>query len=146
LGRDLFARCWQGARITLFVGLAASLIDLVIGVFYGSISAFFGGKKDEIMMRAADILFSIPYFLIAISLLIALGSSLTTILISLTITGWINMARIARSQILYIKQQDYAIAAYALGASKKRILFRHLIPNAIAPILVTLTFTVPSAI
>ena len=146
LGRDLFTRCWWGARISLFVGITASIVDLIIGVLYGSIAALLGKKKEEWMMRIADILYAIPYLLVVILLMVIIGSGITTIILALTITGWINMARIVRSQILQIKQQDYVRAAYALGASRKRVLLRHLIPNAIGPIIVTLTLTIPSAI
>lgn len=146
LGRDLFTRCWWGARISLFVGITASLIDLIIGVLYGAVSALLGGKIEEWMMRIADILYTIPYLLVVILLMVIIGPGITTIIIALTITGWINMARIVRSQILQIKQQDYVKAAFALGASRKRILLRHLIPNAMGPIIVTLTLTIPSAI
>lgn len=146
LGRDLFTRCWWGARISLFVGISASLIDLIIGVLFGSLAALLGGKAEEWMMRFADILYSIPYLLVVILLMVIIGPGLLTIILALTMTGWINMARIVRSQILQIKQQDYVRAAYALGASKRRILFQHLIPNAMGPIIVTLTLTIPSAI
>ena len=146
LGRDLFTRCWWGARISLFVGITASLIDLVIGVLYGGVAALFGGVVDEWMMRCADILSSIPYLLVVILLMVVIGSGMTSIILALALTGWINMARIVRSQVLQIKGLDYITAAHALGASKKRILFRHLIPNAMAPIIVTLTLTIPSAI
>lgn len=146
LGRDLFVRCWWGARISLFIGFTASFIDLIIGVFYGSIAGFIGGKVDECLMRVADILYTIPHFLIVILLMVLIGPGMTTIIIALTFTGWINMARIIRCQVLQIKQQDYVRAAYCLGASKSRVLFRHLIPNTIGPIIVTLTFTIPTAI
>ncbi|HEY2811610.1 MAG TPA: ABC transporter permease [Rhabdochlamydiaceae bacterium] len=146
LGRDLFTRCWWGARISLFVGITASLVDLVIGVLYGSIAALFGGKLDEWMMRCADVLCTIPYLLVVILLMVVIGPGIASIILALTLTGWINMARIVRSQILQIKQLDYVTAAYALGASHRRVLFRHLIPNAMAPIIVTLTLTIPSAI
>jgi len=146
LGRDLFTRCWWGARISLFVGITASIIDLIIGVLFGAIAASFGGKVDEWMMRCADVLCAIPYLLVVILLMVIIGSGITSIILALTLTGWVNMARIVRSQILQIKQLDYVTAAHALGASRKRILFRHLIPNAMAPIIVTLTLTIPSAI
>ncbi len=146
LGRDLFTRCWWGARISLFVGITASLVDLVIGVLFGAIAGMLGGKAEEWMMRIADVLYAIPYLLVVILLMVIIGPGLTTIIIALTITGWINMARIVRSQILQIKQQDYVSAALALGASRRRILLRHLIPNAMGPIIVTLTLTIPTAI
>jgi oligopeptide transport system permease protein len=146
LGRDLFTRCWWGARISLFVGITASLVDLVIGVLYGAIAALFGGKTDEWMMRIADVLCAIPYLLVVILLMVVIGPGILSIILALTLTGWINMARIVRAQILQVKQLDFVTAAYALGASKKRVLFRHLIPNAMAPIIVTLTLTIPSAI
>lgn len=146
LGRDLFTRCWWGARISLFVGITASLVDLVIGVLFGAVAALLGGKTEEWMMRFADILYSIPYLLVVILLMVIIGPGLMTIILALTITGWINMARIVRSQILQIKQQDYIRAAFALGASRRRVLLCHLIPNAMGPIIVTLTLTIPSAI
>jgi len=146
LGRDLFTRCWWGARISFFVGISASLIDLVVGVLYGAIAAFAGGRIQEWMMRFADILYAIPYLLVVILLMVVIGSGVTTIIIALTITGWINMARIVRSQVLQVKSQDFVTAAIALGASNTRILLKHLIPNSLGPILVTLTLTVPSAI
>jgi oligopeptide transport system permease protein len=146
LGRDLFTRIWWGARISLFVGITAAVIDLIIGVIYGSIAGLWGGKLDETMMRLADIIYSIPYLLVVILLIVVMGSGLTTIIIALTLTGWIPMSRITRGQILQLKELDYAYAAYALGASRWRILFRHLLPNALGPIITTMTFTIPTAI
>lgn len=146
LGRDLFTRCWWGARISLFVGITASLVDLVIGVLFGATAGLLGGKIEEWMMRLADVLYAIPYLLVVILLMVIIGPGVATIIIALTITGWINMARIVRSQILQIKQQDYVRAAFALGASRRRVLLRHLIPNAMGPIIVTLTLTIPAAI
>ncbi len=146
LGRDLFTRLWWGARISLFVGIAASLIDLVIGVFYGAVAGFLGGKIEELMMRFADILYAIPYLLLVILLMVVIGSGLTTIIIALTITGWIGMARIVRGQMLQIKELDFVKAAHAMGAGRRRILIQHLIPNAMGPIIVTVTLTVPTAI
>jgi len=146
LGRDMFTRVWWGARISLFVGISAAIIDLIIGVVFGSIAGWAGGKVDEAMMRFADILHSIPYMLVVILLMVVIGSGLTSIILALTLTGWIPMARIVRGQILQLKELDYAQAAYALGASQSRILFRHLIPNAMGPIITTMTFTIPTAI
>jgi oligopeptide transport system permease protein len=146
LGRDLFTRVWWGARISLLVGITASLIDLVIGVFYGSLAASIGGKVEELMMRIADILYSIPYLLVVILLMVVIGSGITTIILALTITGWISMARIVRGQILQLKQLDFVKAAQVMGATRYRILTKHLIPNTIGPIIVTVTLTIPTAI
>lgn len=146
LGRDIFTRtCW-GARISLFVGISAAIIDLFIGILWGGIAALYGGRVDNILMRLADILYAIPYLLVVILLMVVMGSGLVPIIVALTITGWINMARIVRGQVLKLKEQEYVLAAIALGASWKRILFKHLIPNAIDPIIVTVTLSIPMAI
>lgn len=146
LGRDVFTRICYGARISLFVGIAAAIIDFAIGVLWGGIAALAGGRTDEIMMRIADILYGLPYLLIVILLMVVLPPGLLTILIAMTIIGWITMARIVRGQFLQLKQLEYIMAAKALGAGFFRILFRHLLPNAMGPIIVTVTLTVPSAI
>lgn len=146
LGRDLFSRIWMGARISLIVGLAAAVIDLVVGVIYGGIMGFVGGRTDEVMNKASEILYSIPYLLVVILLLVVLEPSMWTIILALSVTGWINMSWIVRGQILQLKNQEYVLAARSMGASGSRILFKHLIPNTLGPIIVTLTLTVPSAI
>lgn len=146
LGRDIFTRIWYGARVSLTVGLLAASIDLGIGLLWGGISGLAGGRTDEILMRCADILSSLPYLLIVILFTVILGSGLFSLLIAITVTGWITMARIVRGQILLLKNMDYITAARALGAGQARLLFVHLFPNAIGPILITLTLTIPSAI
>ncbi len=146
LGRDMFTRIWWGARISLFIGITAAIIDATIGILWGSIAAYAGGKVDELMMRICDVLYAIPYLLLVILLTVIRGAGIMTILIAMTMTGWINMARICRSQILQLKQLDYITAARAMGASAPRILFLHLIPNAVGPIVATITLTVPTAI
>jgi oligopeptide transport system permease protein len=146
LGRDLFTRVWWGARISLCIGISAALIDVILGVLWASIAAYAGGKIEEFLMRICDILYSIPYLLVVIFLTVIRGSGLLTLLIAMTITGWINMARIVRAQILQLKQNDYILAARAIGASPARIIIRHLIPNALGPIIATMTLTVPTAI
>lgn len=146
LGRDLFTRTWHGARISLLVGVTAALVDMLIGVLYGSIAACSGKRVDEFMMRFADILYALPYMLVVIILMVVLGSGLIPIIIAMTLIGWITMARIVRGQILQLKNLEYVLAARALGASFWRILFRHLIPNAMGPIIITMTLTVPAAI
>lgn len=146
LGRDMFTRVWYGARISLFIGVSAAIIDLVIGIVWGGLAAYYGGKVDEILMRIADILYGLPYLLVVIMLMVVMEQGLLTIIIAMTITGWIGMARIVRGQILQLKEQEYVLAARSLGAGATRILFKHLIPNAMGPIIVTMTLTVPSAI
>lgn len=146
LGRDMFTRTAWGARISLFVGISAAIIDLAIGVLWGGIAALAGGKVDNLLMRLADILYAIPYLLVVIMLMVVMGSGLVPILIALTITGWIGMSRIVRGQLYQLKEQEYIQAAIALGAGRRRILFKHLIPNAMGPIIVTMTLTIPVAI
>ncbi|WP_410489367.1 ABC transporter permease [Bacillus sp. DTU_2020_1000418_1_SI_GHA_SEK_038] len=146
LGRDVFVRTWEGARISIFIGVAAALIDLVIGVIWGGIAGYKGGRTDEFMMRFADILYGVPYLLLVILLMVVLGQGLGTMILAMTITGWINMSRIVRGQVLSLKNQEYVLAAKTLGANTSRIMGRHLIPNAMGPIMVTMTLTVPSAI
>lgn len=146
LGRDMFARIWFGARISLFIGLSAALIDLIVGVIWGGAAAYYGGKVDEILMRIADILYGLPYLLVVIMLMVVMKQGLLTIILAMTITGWIGMARIVRGQVLQLKEQEYVLAARSIGASSARILFKHLIPNTMGPVIVTMTLTVPSAI
>ncbi len=146
LGRDMFTRIWWGARISLFIGITAAIIDMILGVLWGSIAAYVGGKVEEVMMRICDILHAIPYLLVVILLTVIRGTGIVTILIAMTMTGWINMARICRSQILQLKKSNYVQAARSLGASHTRILFRHLIPNAMGPIIAAMTLTIPMAI
>jgi oligopeptide transport system permease protein len=146
LGRDMFTRTCSGARISLFVGISAAMIDLVIGVLWGGVAALSRGKLDNLLMRIADILYAIPYLLVVIMLMVVMGSGLVPILIALTFTGWIGMARIVRGQLIQQKEQEYILAVTALGAGYRRILFKHLIPNAVGPIIVTMTLTIPIAI
>lgn len=145
-GRDVFTRTWYGARISLFVGLMAALIDFTIGIIYGGIAGYKGGKTDSLMMRIVEILYGLPYLLVVILLLVVMGPSLTTIIIALTITGWVGMARIVRGQVLQVKNYEFVTASKSFGAKTARIIRKNLIPNAMGPIIVQMTLTVPSAI
>ncbi len=145
-GRDVFARTWTGARISLFVGLTAALLDLIVGVVYGGISGYAGGRTDDAMMRVVDLLYGVPHLLSTVLLMVVLGPGLFTIILAMVATGWLGMARLVRGQVLQLRELDYVQAAHALGVSPRRLLARHLIPNAMGPILVNLTLTVPAAI
>ncbi|MCF7952906.1 MAG: ABC transporter permease [Spirochaetales bacterium] len=146
LGRDLWIRIMYGARISLIVGLVASLVNLTIGILYGGISAYAGGVIDNIMMRFVDILRSIPRLLYVILLMVVFGSGLKTVVITIGLVYWLGMARIVRGQILSLKNQEFVMAAKVMGAKSNRILLRHLIPNAMGPIIVTVAMNIPAAI
>jgi oligopeptide transport system permease protein len=153
LGRDLFVRNFYGARYSLIIAVLAAVINLCIGVIYGGVAGFFGGIVDSILMRIVDVLSSIPmtiYVIIFMAILnkpgAAGGGGLLTIVLGLSITYWIGMARIVRGDVLQLKQQEFVLAAKSLGASNGRILVRHLIPNCIGSIMVTLTLLIPEAV
>ena len=146
LARDMFVRVWEGAQISLFIGITAAVIDLIIGVLWGSIAGLKGGRVDNIMMRIADVLTAVPYLLVVIILLVVMEPGLVPMIIALSITGWVNMARIVRGEVLSIKNQEYVLASRTLGASNWHLIKKHLIPNAMGAILVTMTLTIPNAI
>ena len=146
LGRDLFIRVLYGARISLSIGLIASLINLVIGVLYGGISGLMGGKVDRIMMNIVDVLYSVPTLLYVILLMVVFKPGLLNIFIALGISYWLQMARIVRGQVLSIKEQEFVLAAISMGASKWRLLTKHLITNAVGAIVVSWSLSIPDAI
>ena len=167
-GRDIMARCMYGARVSLLIGVIASLIVLVIGALYGSIAGLFGGKIDFIMMRVVDLIYSVPDVLIVLLLqvvlqqplqswfdssniafvkaLSSLGVGIVSIFITFALLYWVGMARIIRGQVLTLKKQEYVTAAIVLGASNKRIIKRHLLPNSVGQLVVTTCLQIPSAI
>lgn len=146
LGRDMFIRVLYGARISLSIGIVASLINLFIGVIYGGISGFVGGRTDRIMMNIVDILYSVPTLLYVILLMVVFKPGLMNIFIALGISYWLQMARIVRGEVLKIKEQEFVLAAKSMGAGSGRILFKHLIPNALGVIIVSLSLSIPDAI
>ncbi len=146
LGRDIFVRVMYGARISLAIGFASAAINMVIGIVYGGVSGYLGGRVDMIMMRTVDVIYSVPGLLYVILILMVFGNNLTSMLIAISITSWVNMARQVRTQVMSLKETEFAMAAKVIGASDIRILMKHLIINAIGPIIVTLTMMVPQAI
>lgn len=146
MGRDLWTRAWYGARISLFIGIVATFIEFCIGAVYGGIAGSVGGKLDNLMMRIAEVLYSIPYMLIVILMMIVLGKGILPIIVALVITGWLKMARLVRGQVLQLKAQDYVQASEALGGGVWWRLRKHLIPNTLGPILVNITLSVPTII
>lgn len=145
-GRDLYVRVLYGARISLTVAVMATLVNFFVGILYGGISGYVGGRTDSLMMRFIDFISTIPLLLYVILLMVIIAPGLKTIILAMGITYWVDMARIVRGQALSIKSHEYVLAARTLGASNARILVRHIIPNAMGPIIVSLTMMIPSAI
>jgi len=144
LGRDLFSRlCW-GGLVSLGVSLAATLVALLIGVTYGALAGYFGGKLDALMMRVVDILYSLPYIIFVILLVVLFGRHLILLFAAIGAVEWLTMARIVRSQVMAVKRMEYIEAARSLGFGAPRIIFRHILPNILGPIIVYITLTIPS--
>ena len=146
IGRDMFSRVVYGARVSLKIGFAATALSLIIGMLVGSISGFMGGLIDTALMRATDVLLAIPYIVLAVAIATVLGRSETSLIFIIGGTGWLGIARIVRSSFLSLKQLEYVEAAHALGFSRPRIMFRHILPNALQPIIVYGTITVGAVI
>jgi oligopeptide transport system permease protein len=146
LGRDLLTRVLYGARVSMTVGIGTALIALIIGTTYGLVSGFKGGHIDDFMMRLVDIFYGLPDLLIFILLSLLFGKSIGGLLVALGLVTWVRFARITRGQVLQAKEFVYVEGARAMGAPRRRILMRHILPNILGPILVTLTFSIPAAI
>jgi oligopeptide transport system permease protein len=147
-GRDQLARVLQGGQISLFVGIIATIVSLIIGVSYGAISGYFGGRIDNLMMRIVDVLYSLPYVILVIVLLSMFRGQtargqLILLFVALGSVSWLTMARIVRGQVLSLKNQEFVLAARATGVSAPRIIFRHLVPNTLGPVIVYATLTIP---
>jgi oligopeptide transport system permease protein len=145
-GRDMWTRVWAGTRVSLYIAFLAALLDMFVGVTYGAVSGFLGGRVDDVMQRILEILVGIPYLVIAILAMVVFNPGIITISIALGITGWVYMARIVRGRMLQLKNQEFALASRSLGARGPRLVRRHLLPNSLGPIIVNLMFTIPSAI
>ena len=143
LGRDLLTRMMYGSRISLMGGFLATSVALIIGVIWGTIAGFSGGKTDAIMMRIVDTLYGIPFIILIILLMVIFGRNLVLLFLAIGAVEWLTMARIVRSQVLNLSRQEFILSAEAMGVSKLSIIFRHLIPNAMGPVIVYATLTVP---
>jgi oligopeptide transport system permease protein len=144
LGRDLFARLIYGGRISLSVGLIATIVALAIGVTYGAIAGFAGGKTDIVMMRIVDIMYALPFTIFVILLMVFFGRNIFLLFFAIGAVEWLTMARIVRGQVLSIKRMEFIEAARTLGLGRRRIIFRHIIPNVLGPVIVYTTLTIPS--
>jgi oligopeptide transport system permease protein len=145
-GRDIWTRTWSGARVSLIIAVAAAIIDMVIGMSYGLISGYFGGKVDMVMQRILEICNGIPRLVIVILLLLVLKPGMLTIVIALMLTEWVGMSRIARAEMLKLKEQEFVLASRTLGAGSLHIIFREILPNIIGPIITQVMFSIPTAI
>ena len=145
-GRDMWTRVWEGTRVSLYIGFLAAFLDMFVGVTFGAVSGFLGGRVDDGMQRVIEILNGIPYLVVAILAMVVFDPGIITISIAIGITGWTYMARIVRGRMMQLKNQEFALASRSLGASGSRLVRKHLLPNSLGPIIVNLMFTIPSAI
>jgi oligopeptide transport system permease protein len=144
LGRDLLARTLYGGRISITVGLVATFVALTIGVTYGAVAGFVGGKVDAVMMRIVDILYALPFAIFVILLMVFFGRNIFLLFFAIGAVEWLTMARIVRGQVMSIKRMEFIEAARSLGLGRRRIIFRHLIPNVLGPVIVYTTLTIPA--
>jgi oligopeptide transport system permease protein len=145
-GRDMWTRVWAGTRVSLYIAFLAAFLDVFVGVTFGAVSGFVGGRVDDVMQRVIEILNGIPYLVVAILAMVIFKPGIITISIAIGLTGWNYMARIVRGRMLQLKEQEFTLASRSLGASGSRLIWKHLIPNSLGPIIVNLMFTIPSAI
>ena len=147
LGRDSFTRIWIGGRVSIIIGITGALISMIVGSIYGAVSAYAGGTVDNLMMRIVEVLSSVPYLLVVILIQVFFQErNVGTMIFALTLTGWLGMARMVRGQLLSLKNQDFIMAAQTLGVPTWKIIQRHLIPNTLSVIIVSVTFDIPGYI
>jgi oligopeptide transport system permease protein len=146
LGRDLLARLLMGLRVSLAVGVVATFVSLVIGVLWGSVAGYVGGRVDELMMRIVDVLYSLPFIFFVILLMVTFGRNFILMFVAIGAVEWLTMARIVRGQTLSLKQREFIEAARAAGLEQRAILLRHIVPNLLGPVVVYVTLTIPGVI
>ena len=146
LGRDMWARIWMGGRVSILIGILAALLQASIGILLGSVAGFIGGMADSLIMRVVEFLMAFPYLVWVTLLMMVTGSGMFPMILALTLTGWLSMARLVRGQILSLKNEDYVLAADSLGADTRRIILKHMIPNMMGVIIVNMMFAIPGAI
>lgn len=145
-GRDIWTRTWSGARVSLIIAVAAAVIDMIIGMSYGLISGYFGGRVDMVMQRCLEVANGIPRLVVVTLLLLVLKPGMVTIVVALMLTEWIGMSRIARAEMLKLKEQEFVLASRTLGAGSFFIIFKEILPNIIGPIITQVMFSIPTAI
>jgi oligopeptide transport system permease protein len=143
LGRDLLTRTLYGGRISLLVGLVATLVSMIIGVIYGAIAGFLGGRTDQIMMRFVDVLYALPFTIFVIILMVLFGRNIFLLFLAIGAVEWLTMARIVRGQVLSLREKEFIEATRVMGFTEARIIFQHIIPNTLGPIIIYVTLTVP---
>jgi oligopeptide transport system permease protein len=146
VGRDMWARIWRGGRVSIIIGVIAALLQATIGIVIGSLAGFIGGRTDNFIMRLVEFLMAFPYLVWVTLMMMVTGSGIVPMILALTLTGWLSMARLVRGQILSLKNEDYVLAAQSLGSGGRRIVLKHMIPNMMGVLIVNMTFAIPGAI
>lgn len=146
LGRDIFVRCWEGARISLLIAIVVALLNGTIGILYGGIAGYFGGFADNLMMRFCELIVSIPQMLWVVLLILIMKPGIIPIIVAISATGWIGMARLFRGQVFQLKESEFVLASQTMGAGSMWIIFKHLLPNAMSPIIISMANAIPGAI